>query len=76
MPDNLARSQFWIGLIVRVVCGAIVGVVIGFGWLLLLSSDSDPTLNWGVFAAAVVLCALLSAKFGDTFWTRILPWLD
>jgi uncharacterized protein YacL len=76
MPDKLARSQSRIGLIVRLVCGAVIGLLIGFSWVFYFGAEGNPALNWTLFSAAVILCAVLAARFGDVFWTRILDWLD
>lgn len=69
-PDPLEQS-------VRLVCGALLGLVVGAcAWL-------RYQLPWRtgavVTAAAIVLCAVGARKYGDDFWYRFLgfwagPW--
>jgi hypothetical protein len=75
MPDGGAKAQEWIGFAVRFVCGAIIGVVVGFSWVFLLSPFESAAGDWVVFVAAVLICAFLAVRYGDAFWTRILEWL-
>ena len=75
MPDRGAKAQEWIGFLVRVGCGAVIGVFVGFSWVWLLSPFEGAAANWAIFGVAVLLCALLAVRYGDTFWTRILEWL-
>lgn len=72
MPDRDAAAQTWIGFAVRFVCGAVIGVFVGFSWVFLLSPSDSAAANWAIFGAAVLLRAFLAVKYGDTFWTRIL----
>jgi hypothetical protein len=58
-PDPFEQS-------VRLVCGALLGVVIGgYAWVRF-------PLSWpagaAVTAAAIVLCAVCARKYGDDFW--------
>lgn len=76
MSDNLERSQFWLERIARFICGGLVGVFVGLGWMFYCPIDGNATLNWGILIAAVVICGVLATRFGDDFWTRILPWID
>jgi hypothetical protein len=76
MADRHAAARTWIGFAVRFVCGAVIGVFVGFSWVFLLSPFESAAGNWAVFAAAVLICAILAARYGDTFWTSILRWVD
>jgi len=75
VPDRDVNAQEWIGFAVRFVCGAIIGVFVGFSWVFLLSPFDSAAANWAIFGVAVLLCAFLAVKYGDTFWARILEWL-
>jgi len=72
MPDRQAAAQTWIGFAVRFLCGAVIGVFVGFSWMWWLSPFDSAAGDWGVFGAAVLICAFLAVRYGDTFWTRIL----
>ena len=72
MSDKHAKMQSKIGFAVRFVCGAIIGVFVGFSWVFLLSPFDSAAANWAVFGAAVLICAFLAVRYGDTFWTRTL----
>ena len=76
MAEKHARAQTWIGFTVRFGCGALIGVFVGFSWVFLLSPFDSVAGNWVVFGAAVLICAFLAVRYGDTFWTSILRWLD
>lgn len=76
MSNTHAKMHTWIGLSVRFVCGAIIGVFVGFSWMWWLSPFDNAAADWAVFAAAVLICAILAVRYGDTFWTGILRWLD
>ena len=76
MPDKHAAAQTWIGFSVRFGCGALIGVFVGFSWMWWLSPFEGAAANWAIFGVAVLLCAFLAVKYGDTFWTSILRWLD
>ena len=76
VPGRDAKAQEWIGFAVRFVCGAVIGVFVGFSWVWLLSPFDGAAANWAIFSAAVLLCAFLAVRYGDTFWTGILRWLD
>jgi hypothetical protein len=76
MPDRQSAAQTWIGFAVRFACGAVIGVLVGFSWVLWLSPFESAAGNWTVFGAAVLICAFLAVRYGDTFWTGILRWLD
>jgi uncharacterized membrane protein YccC len=68
-PDSLERE-------VRIGCGSVFGIVIGFG----AGLHWWPTpLGIGVLiVVGVITCAWLALKHGDRFWTEMvgkwLPW--
>ena len=75
MPDNLARDQFWIGLLVRGFCGALVGFFLCLGCLPhVIGEDAEST--WLYFTAIMIIFAVLAARYGDFFWTNIIGWFD
>ena len=75
MPDKEARIHTLAEFLVRFFCGGLIGVFIGFGWWHYFGVDGNPTQNWMIFGGAVALCGLLAARFGDDFWSSILPWM-
>ncbi|MFQ5807515.1 MAG: hypothetical protein ACE5I3_13795 [Phycisphaerae bacterium] len=76
MTSNRWTFEDWVGLGVRLFFGALLGVFVGVSWVWFLSPFDSPAANWAVFAAAVVLCAILAARFGDAFWTSLERWID
>lgn len=54
--------------IIRLVCGGILGLVVG-GWTSFRFRLSWP-VGLGVTIAAVVFCARGALKHGDDFWYR------
>jgi len=65
MPDRL---ELWI----RAVCGAFCGVFIGFYAVVRLHPAG---LLWyvAIFGLAIASCSWGATKYGDSFWTGILP---
>jgi NhaP-type Na+/H+ or K+/H+ antiporter len=76
MGGNRWTFEDWIGLGVRLFFGALLGVFVGVSWVWFLSPFDSAAANWGIFAAAVVLCAVLAARFGDAFWASLKHWTD
>jgi len=66
-PDP-ASDRF--GLIVRAVCGLLLGVVLGF--LLWVRARFDPVPGLAVMALSMIACAFGSARWGDAFWVAVL----
>jgi tetrahydromethanopterin S-methyltransferase subunit C len=64
-----------IGLIVRFICGAVVGVLvaIGTGWAIGWSGRGGTI---AVMAAFAVLFGVMAAYWGDDFWDSLgeFPW--
>ena len=64
---RMDRIEFWI----RFVCGAMVGIVMGWEWAVsrsLRSKDVSMTLWLAGTALFAVVFGLVSARFGDPFW--------
>ena len=59
-----------LGLVVRAVCGLLLGVVLGF--LVWLRARFDLVPGLAVMAASMAVCALGSARWGDAFWVAVL----
>lgn len=64
---RMDRIEFWI----RFVCGATVGIVMGWEWAVsrsLRSKDVSMTLWLAGTALFAVVFGLVSARLGDPFW--------
>jgi hypothetical protein len=63
--------------IVRLGCGAIVGLIVGFGLLVgTVSHLANSVLEIALFVGgSVVVCALLAWRFGDRFFHALHKWL-
>jgi hypothetical protein len=59
-----------LGLVVRAVCGLLLGVVLGFLVWARGRLDIGPGLI--VMAVSAVACAFGSARWGDDFWYAVL----
>ena len=64
--------------IVRVGCGAVVGLFIGFALLVgtvsyFANSFVDLVL---IVVGCVVVCAILAWRFGDRFFQSLHKWID
>lgn len=68
-------SLDWAGILVRGICGAVLGAVIGVSWILFDIGEVDPLINWAIFVGAVVVFAFLSIRYGDDFWMNLREWL-
>ena len=59
----------WIGVAVRFFFGACFGAMVGLGWLAISRTTVLPVWAW--IASPALLCGLLAAYFGDTFWENL-----
>ncbi len=62
-PDRLE-------LIVRGVCGALLGILLTF-WLWRIWNHWSVTGAWLFALAVVICCAIAAIKCGDGFWRKI-----
>ena len=65
------RQIDWLGFIVRFICGAILGLLIGLGWWA-YGDPNDHALPY--FIAGALVIGLISAIKGDDFWENINHW--
>jgi hypothetical protein len=75
MTRNRWSVEEWIGLVVRLFFGAVLGVLVGLSWVLWVSPIEHTTVNWVLFGLVVVVCALLSLRYGDDLWTHLKDWI-
>jgi CHASE2 domain-containing sensor protein len=64
IPDAFERR-------VRLVCGGILGLVLGVLVCLYVRPLSMP-MNLGVVLASVVACAFGALRYGDKFWIAVI----
>jgi hypothetical protein len=74
MPRPHRDDIDWLGIGVRGICGAALGALIGFGWMVCFADTGE--LNWLIVGAAIVVFAGLSIRFGDRFWMNLRGWFD
>jgi hypothetical protein len=72
MRSEPKDRMHWIGVLVRAFFGALLGLGVGLS-LIWWWFDAGPW--WIVVPASVVICAVLSARYGDDFWTNVKDWL-
>lgn len=60
---------------VRFVCGAVLGIGLGFGAWVHSLPDAAPPVVFAIVAGTSVVCGLLAAFLGDRFWTEWLRML-
>ena len=75
MTRNAWSLEDWIGLVVRLFFGAILGALVGMSWVLWVSPIEHAGVNWVLFGLVVVVCALLSLRYGDDLWTHLKDWI-
>jgi uncharacterized protein YacL len=63
--------------IVRVGCGAVVGLIVGFALVVgTVSYFADPVIERIlIVAGSVAVCAVLAWRFGDRFFQALHKWL-
>ena len=67
----MKRSIDWLGIMVRFVCGALLGALFGLGAM--ATDMTRGQLLWCVGAGAIV-GGILSAALGDEFWKNLWWW--
>ena len=73
--DNLNDPRNPLTFAIRFTCGALLGVLVGFGmWGTTFPMVSAPTAI-SIVAVTTVICGLLAAYLGDEFWTKTIRWL-
>ena len=75
MSRSDESSVDWAGVLVRGICGAVLGAIIGASWTLFDIGDVDPLINWAIFIGAVVVFSYLSIRYSDEFWTNLREWI-
>ena len=76
MSDPSERYHRLVEIFARFICGGLAGVLVSLGWTYFGPVDVSPVLNWIIFIGAIVICGVLAVRYGDDFWSRILPWID
>ncbi|MGB9007211.1 MAG: hypothetical protein WCC18_01250, partial [Candidatus Acidiferrales bacterium] len=74
--DDAARPFDRFGFIVRLVLGALFGVLVSFRLLISLTMSewsANHAFTILAMAAAILFCAFASAFGGDAFWRSIRP---
>jgi NhaP-type Na+/H+ or K+/H+ antiporter len=75
MSDNRWTLEDRIGVVVQLLFGALLGALVGVSWVWWISPIDNPAVNWALFAAVVVICALLSLRYGEDLWTHLKDWI-
>ena len=74
-PPPTSQEMARIGVIVRFICGFVLGLFLTLAFGLSDGSGASILLT---FAIVAISCGLLSARFGDRFWrslSRFLRWM-
>jgi hypothetical protein len=68
-----SSTDWWIRFCVRIVCGALLGVLLGLSlWLTLANSSAHL---WLLIPACALVMGLAAALWGDAFWHSLRHWL-
>ena len=62
----------FIGVAVRFFFGAVAGALLGLGWFAYSGGLGLSVVFW--LAVPALLCGLLAAWLGDTFWENLIWW--
>lgn len=72
---NRWSVEDWVSLVVRLFFGAVLGALVGMSWVLWVSPIEHTSVNWALFGLVVVVCALLSLRYGDDPWAYLRDWI-
>ena len=75
MPENRRTLEDWLGIAVQLFIGALLGALVGASWVWWISPVDSAAVNWALFAAVIVICALLSLRYGEDLWTHLKDWI-
>jgi hypothetical protein len=75
MSENRRTLEDWLGIAVQLFIGALLGALVGASWVWWVSPIDNAIVNWGLLAAVVVICALLSLRYGEDLWTHLKEWI-
>lgn len=75
MSENRWSLEDWIEIVVRLFLGALLGALVGVSWIWWVSPIENAAVNWILFALVIVVCALLSLRYGEDLWTHLKDWI-
>ena len=75
MSDNRRTLEDWIAVAVQLFIGALLGALVGVSWVWWISPVENAAVNWTLIAAVVVVCALLSLRYGEDLWMHLKDWI-